>query len=77
VKIGELRRSLFTGWDSRWNGLVREITAIHEKTEEEVDEIKVYRVLILAIKSHAEMDKDFPRDRHQPSRLEELFQESK
>ena len=77
MKIGELRCGLFTQWTSRWNGLVREITAIHEKTDEEVDEITVCRVLILTIKSHAELDKDFPRDRHQPSRLEELFQESK
>lgn len=29
--IGEIRRSLFVPWDSKWNGIVRDETAAREK----------------------------------------------
>ena len=34
IKIGDLRRELFMGYDCLWNGLVRDITAELEQPDE-------------------------------------------
>jgi hypothetical protein len=76
MKIGDLRRSLFVGHNCKWNGVVRDVTAIHETTDEEVNEGLVYVGLLETIKASAVLDHQFPRDRRNPSRVEDMFQES-
>ena len=57
MKIGDLRRSLFTHYNSAWNALVRDVTAKLEQPEEEVSEIETYKMLIQDLRDLVHCDR--------------------
>ena len=73
MKIGDLRRSLFMDYDCRWNSLVRDITAKHEKHEEETPELDVFQELLKHLTMQARLDITFPQTKG--SRIQSLFLE--
>lgn len=74
MKIGDLRRSQFMNFDCMWNGLVRDVTAQLEQSDEEVSEVDALKKLLQFLTSTALLDVDFPLDRG--SRMENLFMEA-
>lgn len=73
MKIGDLRRSQFMNYDCMWNGLVRDVTAQLEQSDEEVSELDVTKKLLEFLTSTALLDADFPLD--SGSRMRNLFME--
>lgn len=73
MKIGDLRRSQFMNYDCMWNGLVRDVTAQLEQSDEEVPEVEALKKLLEFLKSTALLDADFPLD--SGSRMRNLFME--
>lgn len=73
MKIGELRRSQFMNYDCMWNGLVRDVTAQLEQSDEEVSELDATKKLLEFLTSTAILDVDFPLD--SGSRMRNLFME--
>lgn len=73
MKIGDLRRSLFLDYDCKWNGVVRDITAKHER-DEEVFVAAVHGELLSIIRADALLDHSFPQE--DGSRVGQLFVES-
>jgi len=74
MKIGDLRRSQFMNYDCMWNGLVRDVTAQFEQSDEEVSEVEVLKKLLDFLTSTAILDVDFPLD--SGSRMRNLFMEA-
>jgi len=73
MKIGDLRRSQFMNFDCMWNGLVRDVTAQLEQSDEEVSEVDALKKLLEFLKSTALLDDDFPLEIG--SRMRNLFME--
>jgi len=73
TRIGTLRRSLFLAKNCAWNGLVREVTAKYEHSDEMVNAPEVYEALICAVRELGQQDQDFPLGAPALSRLDRLF----
>lgn len=59
MKIGEVRRNWFLPFDCKWNGLVRDVTAKMEKSDEEVSEPEVVQGLLRHVLGSAKLDATF------------------